>query len=177
MKVIIGADHRGVELKERVKKILNDKEIEYEDIGVSTSESSDYPDIAIPLAERVANGEFERGILICNTGIGMSIAANKVKGAYAALCLSPEMAEYARKHNNANIMTLSGECTNDNELERMVMLFLETDFEGERHQRRFDKIVEKEEEWASKEEILKLEKQVKKWEKEAHHWQSRAWRR
>ncbi|OYD16249.1 ribose 5-phosphate isomerase B [candidate division WOR-3 bacterium JGI_Cruoil_03_44_89] len=177
MKVIIGADHRGVELKEKVKAILNDKKIEYEDMGVSTTKSSDYPDIAIPLAKRVSNGEFERGILICNTGIGMCIAANKVKGAYAALCRSPEMARYARKHNNANIMTLSGEYTKEDELEKILMSFLETKFECKRHQRRFDKIVENENEWAPKEDVLKLQKQVKKWEKEAHHWQSRAWRR
>lgn len=177
MKVIIGTDHKGVELKKKINRILKDKKIEYEDIGVSTTKSSDYPDIAIPLAERVAKGEFERGILICNTGIGMSIAANKVKGAYAALCLSPDTALYARKHNNANIMTLSGEYTKDEEVEKMLTLFLETEFEGERHQTRFDKIIGKEEEWTSKEEVLKLKKQLKKWEKEAHHWQSRAWRR
>lgn len=177
MKVIIGADHRGVELKRKVMTILDDKKIDYEDTGVSTTRSVDYPDIAIPLAERVAKGEFERGILICNTGIGMCIAANKVKGAYAALCLSSKMAEYARKHNNANIMTLSGEHINDDDLERMLTLFIETEFEGKRHQKRFDKIAEKENEWVSKEDVLKLQKELKKWEKEARHWQSRAWRR
>ncbi len=177
MKVIIGADHRGIDLKKKVKAILKEKKIDCEDAGVSSKKSSDYPDIAIPLAKRVANGEFERGILVCNTGIGMSISANKIKGAYAALCLSPDMALFARKHNNANIMTLSAEFTNPDEIEKMVSLFLETEFEGERHKRRFDKIKAAEDEYATKEEIEKLQKQVKKWEKESHHWQSRAWRR
>ena len=177
MKVIIGADHRGFETKESLKAMLDKNSIEYEDIGVSSTESSDYPDIAIPLAERVAKGEFERGILICSTGIGMTIAANKVKGAYVALCLSPEMASYSRRHNNANIMSLSSQCTEADTLEEMVTLFLNTEFEGERHKKRLDKIVEREKIWVSREEVSKLEKKVKKWEKEAHHWKSRAWRR
>lgn len=177
MKVLIGSDHRGFDLKEKLKAILKKNKIEFEDIGVSNTKPSDYPDIAIPLAERIAKGEFDRGILICNTGIGMSIAANKVRGIYAALCLTPEMAEFARKHNNANVMTLSGSYTNEDELENIVTTFLQTEFEGERHERRFKKIVEKENELVPKEEVDKLEKKLKKWEREAHHWQSRAWRK
>lgn len=177
MKVIIGSDHRGFNLKKLVKKTLKAKKIEYEDIGVSSTKSVDYPDIAFKLTEHVTKGEFERGILICNTGIGMSISANKIKGIYAALCLTPDMAEWARKHNNANIMTLSGAYTNPDELENILTIFLETEFEGKRHEKRLNKIIEKENELIPKNEIEELEKKLKKWEKEAHHWKSRAWRR
>ncbi len=177
MKILIASDHRGYELKEKVKKILKAKKIEFKDMGVKGKKSSDYPDTAIPLAERISMGEYERGILICNTGIGMSIAANKVKGAYAALCITPQMAEFARKHNNANVITISAAYTDQADLEKIVMLFLETEFEGGRHDRRFKKIVTKESKYVSKEEYERLTKKLKKWEKEAHHWQSRAWRR
>ena len=139
MRIAIGADHRGLELKQSVIKLLTQMGHSYEDFGSHTTEPVDYPDIAKKVAEAVARGDFERGILICDTGIGMCIAANKVKGIRAALCHDGFSARRARQHNDANILCLGTGETPDT-VREIVEAFLNTQFEGGRHQRRLDKI-------------------------------------
>lgn len=141
MRIAIGSDHWGVGLKQSIIKLLTDAGHSYEDYGCFTTESVDYPDIARKVAEAVARGNFERGILICNNGIGMSIAANKVKGIRAALCYTAFNARRTRQHNDANILCLgAGEEQAQEPLSEIIDAFLTTEFEGGRHQRRLDKI-------------------------------------
>ncbi len=139
MRIAIGCDHWGVNLKQSVIKLLTDAGHSYEDFGCYTTESVDYPDIAGKVAEAVARGDFERGILICYNGIGMSIAANKVKGIRAALCYNAFNACRTRQHNDANILCLGAEVEQE-PVPEIVNTFLTTEFEGGRHQRRVDKI-------------------------------------
>ena len=139
MRIAIGCDHWGVNLKQSVIKLLTDAGHSYEDFGCYTTESVDYPDIARKVAEAVARGDFERGILICYNGIGMSIAANKVKGIRAALCHSAFNACRTRQHNDANILCLGAEVEQE-PVPEIVNAFLTCEFEGGRHQRRVDKI-------------------------------------
>ncbi len=138
MKVAIAADHGGFELKEALKKKLTAYEIT--DLGTNSNDSVDYPDFGAALARRVASGEFERGILICGSGIGISIAANKIKGIRAALCHNAYTAEMARKHNDANIIAMGGRVVDEKTATEMTEIFLKTDFEGGRHARRVEKI-------------------------------------
>jgi ribose 5-phosphate isomerase B len=139
MRIVIGCDHRGLDTKKLVMELLGAAGHEASDLGCYTTEPVDYPDIAWEVATAVARGDFERGILICNTGIGMSMAANKVKGIRAALCCDAFMARRARQHNDANVLCLGTELgpelTGD-----IVSAYLTTDFEGGRHQRRVEKI-------------------------------------
>ncbi len=139
MQVAIGCDHRGPNLKQFVMKLIAEMKHNHEDFGCYTADSVDYPDIAKKVAEAVARGDFERGILICGSGIGMSIAANKVKGIRAALCHDVLSAERARQHNDANILCLGTSQPQDT-VREIVDTFLSTEFEGGRHQRRLDKI-------------------------------------
>ncbi len=139
MRIAIGCDHRGLEFKQFVIKLLAEAEHSYEDFGCYTTDSVDYTDIAKKVAEAVAKGEFEHGILICDTGIGMSIAANKVKGVRAALCHGAFGAQRARQHNNANILCL-GAGEEQGLIPEIVEAFLTHKFEGGRHQRRVDMI-------------------------------------
>jgi len=139
MRIAIGCDHRGLDLKQFITKLLNQTEHSYEDFGSYTADPVDYPDIARKVAEEVAGGDFDRGILICDTGIGMSIAANKVKGIRAALCYDVFTAQRARQHTDANILCLGTRQTEDT-VREIVEVFLNTQFEGGRHQRRLDKI-------------------------------------
>jgi len=139
MRIAIGCDHRGLDLKQFIIKLLNQTEHSYEDFGSYTADPVDYPDIARKVAEEVAGGDFDRGILICDTGIGMSIAANKVKGIRAALCYDVFTAQRARQHTDANILCLGTRQTEDT-VREIVEVFLNTQFEGGRHQRRVDKI-------------------------------------
>ena len=139
MRIAIGCDHWGVNLKQSVIKLLTDAGHSYEDFGCYTTESVDYPDIARKVAEAVARGDFERGILICYNGIGMSIAANKVKGIRAALCYNAFNACRTRQHNDANILCLGAEVEQE-PVPEIVNAFLTSEFEGGRHQRRVDKI-------------------------------------
>ena len=139
MRIAIGCDHWGVNLKQSVIKLLTDAGHSYEDFGCYTTESVDYPDIARKVAEAVARGDFERGILICYNGIGMSIAANKVKGIRAALCYNAFNACRTRQHNDANILCLGAEVEQE-PVSEIVNAFLTGEFEGGRHQRRVDKI-------------------------------------
>jgi len=139
MRIAIGCDHRGLEVKQFVLKLLTEGGHSYKDFGCYTSDPVDYPDIAKAVAEAVASGAFELGILICSTGIGMSIAANKVKGVRAALCYDTFCAERARQHNDANILCLGGGLELDT-VREIVNTFLTSEFEGGRHLRRVDKI-------------------------------------
>jgi len=139
MRIAIGCDHRGLNLKQFIIKLISEAEHSYEDFGCYTADSVDYPDMAKKVAEAVAKGDFNHGILICNTGIGMSIAANKVKGIRAALCHSAFSARRARQHNDANVLCLSAE-EEKARIPVIIETFLTTGFEGGRHQRRLDKI-------------------------------------
>jgi len=138
----MGSDHRGFELKEKIKSLLTGKGHEIIDVGCTGTESVDYPDYAFPAAEMVATGEVERAIVICGTGIGMSIAANKVKGVRAALCSTIDDAVMTRRHNDSNVLALSGDRSNDPAVEEIVLQWIATPFDGGRHKRRIDKISE-----------------------------------
>ncbi|TCS78040.1 ribose 5-phosphate isomerase B [Tepidibacillus fermentans] len=142
MKVAIAADHGGYELKEHIKRVMDDLRIEYEDLGTNGLESVDYPDYAFPVANRVAKGEVDRGILICGTGIGMSIAANKVEGVRAALVHDCYTARVTRQHNDSNVLCLGGRTTGFNVAEEIVRIWLGEEFEGGRHERRIQKIIQ-----------------------------------
>lgn len=143
MKVAVGSDHAGFMLKEEVTRILREAGVEYEDFGVYTLDSADYPDTAKKVARAVANGEFDRGILVCASGIGMSIAANKVKGIRAALCGDEMTARLSREHNDANILVMGALVTNAERAAEIIRVWLSTEFSGEeRHARRVRKIGE-----------------------------------
>lgn len=141
MKIIIGSDHAGFDLKEKYKNLLSG-ELGYEvkDMGAYSTDSIDYPDIARKVAEAVSSGEFEKGVLICGSGIGMSIAANRFKGVNAALCHNIFTAEMCRRHNNANILVVGARVTGDALALEMLKVYLKTEFEGGRHKKRVDKI-------------------------------------
>lgn len=136
----IGADHGGIHLKEVVIRCLEQHQIPFVDVGTNGEASVDYPDFAAKVASGVANGDFERGILICGTGIGMSIAANKFYGVRAALCHNTFTARMSRAHNDANILVLGERVTGTGVAEEIVNVWLETPFEGGRHARRVEKI-------------------------------------
>jgi ribose 5-phosphate isomerase B len=138
MKIAVASDHAGFLLKEHLIDYLKGHFIF--DFGTYSEEPMDYPDTGFPAADAVSRGECDRGILICGTGIGMTIVANKVKGIRASLCNSPEIAILTRKHNNSNILTLAGRFLDLKQAEEIVDAWLKTDFEGGRHQRRLDKI-------------------------------------
>ena len=139
MRIASGSDHRGLELKQFIIKLITQAGHSYEDFGSYTTDSVDYPDIAQKVAEAVARDNFERGILICDTGIGMSIAANKVKGIRAALCHDAFSARRARQHNDANILCLAAR-EEQEKVPEIFEVFVSTDFEGGRHQNRLNKI-------------------------------------
>lgn len=140
MKIALGADHRGFALKEKLKVYLQGLGHKVDDKGTFSQDSADYPDFAFLVAEAVQKGKADRGILICATGIGMSIAANKVKGVLAALCLNTKMARLCREHNNANVLCLSTNFLTLTQAKRIVRVFLETRFVVGRHRRRVKKI-------------------------------------
>jgi RpiB/LacA/LacB family sugar-phosphate isomerase len=142
MNIAIGADHRGFKLKEEIKSFLLKMGHEVDDRGTDSEESVDYPDFGFPVAQAVASLEAERGILICATGMGMSIVANKVKGVRATLCTSERMAELSRAHNNSNLLTLGAANLPFDLSLRIVKVWLRARFEGGRHQRRLGKIEE-----------------------------------
>lgn len=138
--IAIGSDHGGFELKQAVMKHLEEKGLEYKDFGTFTSESCDYPIYGEAVANAVVSGECEKGIVICGTGIGISIAANKVKGARAALCGDCFSAEFTRRHNDANILAMGARVLGEGLALKIVDTFFETDFEGGRHARRVEMI-------------------------------------
>ncbi len=136
MKIAMGCDHGGYALKETVKKLLEENGHEVVDCGTHSTESCDYPVFGEAAARKVQSGECERGIVVCTTGIGISIAANKVRGVRCALCHDPLSAEMSRRHNNANMLALGAGIVGKNMAERIVSVFLSTEFEGGRHARR-----------------------------------------
>jgi ribose 5-phosphate isomerase B len=145
MKIAIGSDHRGLELKQKVIKLVSDAGNEYKDFGAYSEARVDYPNIAEAVGKAVASGQYDRGILICGTGIGMCIAANKVKGIRAGLAVNEFMAIRSRQHNDANILCLGAE-NDESQLAQMVKAFLTTQFEGGRHQTRVDEMTKMESE-------------------------------
>ena len=138
--IALGSDHGGYALKQHVMAYLTEKGIPYRDFGCDSTDSCDYPIFGKAAARAVADGTCEKGIVICTTGIGISIAANKVKGVRCALCSDPLSAEMTRRHNNANMLAMGAGMVGPNLALRMVEVFLATEFEGGRHQRRVDKI-------------------------------------
>jgi ribose 5-phosphate isomerase B len=148
MKIAVGSDHRGVAVKQRIVPLLRQHGHEVIDVGPDNPGSVDYPDYALEVARQVGDGRVERGILICGTGIGMCIAANKVRGARAAPCHDSITAELSRRHNDSNILCLSADLLGEELIERMIRIWLETPFEGGRHARRVDKIMKYEAEQA-----------------------------
>ncbi|MDO4746513.1 MAG: ribose 5-phosphate isomerase B [Bacillota bacterium] len=138
MKIAIASDHGGFELKENVKKYLEGRDIEVMDLGTYSEESVDYPAYGKACGQAVASGEADRGIVCCGTGIGISIAANKVKGVRCALCTDVHMAEMTRKHNDANVLAMGGRTTELETALAITAAWLDTEFEGGRHQRRVD---------------------------------------
>jgi ribose 5-phosphate isomerase B len=141
MKIAIGSDHRGYDAKRRLLSVLQQLGHEVLDMGPESKESVDYPDFAFQVAQAVGKGLVDRGILICGTGIGMCIAANKVPGVRAAPCHDSITAEMSRRHNDANVLCLSADLLGDELIDRMLRIWLETPFEGGRHARRVEKIV------------------------------------
>lgn len=140
LKIAIGADHGGFELKEKIIEYLKEKNIEYKDFGTFSNDSCDYPKYAKEVAQAVSKGQYDKGILVCGSGIGVSITANKVKGIHAALCWNLATAKSARTHNNSNILCL-GQRQLDEELAiEIVNVWLNSEFEGGRHQKRIDMI-------------------------------------
>ena len=142
MKITIGSDHGAVELKEEVKKVLAEcKDIEVRDVGTFTTDSVDYPDIAEKVCADVTSGAADRGIVLCGTGIGISIAANKIKGIRAALCQDVYSARMSREHNNANVLAMGGRVTGFGPAGEIVRVWVQTEFLGGRHERRVNKIM------------------------------------
>ncbi|MBP85401.1 MAG: ribose 5-phosphate isomerase B [Planctomycetaceae bacterium] len=142
MQIAIGSDHRGYNMKVKLAELLGEFGHSVTDEGTDSVESCDYPDVAAAVARKVASGESDRGILICGTGIGMAMTANKFPGARAATCHDEVTAEICRRHNNVNVLCLSGDLLGESRLDNLVKIWLETEFEGGRHARRLDKIAE-----------------------------------
>ena len=142
MKIAIASDHAGFELKERIKKLLEDLGYKYKDFGTDSDESVDYPDYGLKVAEAVAKKEYNRGILICGTGIGMCMTANKIPGIRAALCHNVETAKLSREHNDSNILTFGARMIDEKIARDMVKVWLKTEFLGDRHLRRINKMKE-----------------------------------
>lgn len=144
MKISIACDHGAFELKERLKAHLAEQGHQVTDCGTHSADSCDYPDFGIAAARLVAEGACDRGVVLCTTGIGMSMTANKVKGVRCALCHETLSAEMTRRHNDANVLAMGAGVTGGNLAERILDVFLSTEFEGGRHQRRIDKMMEAE---------------------------------
>lgn len=141
MRIAIGSDHAGYDQKQRLKTHLEESGYEVEDLGTTSAEESvDYPDFAEQVARAVAAGTADRGVLVCGTGIGMAMAANKVPGVRAANVTDPEFAKLAREHNDANVVAVSGRFIPEDVNQTIIDVFLGTEFSGDRHQRRVDKI-------------------------------------
>lgn len=140
MRIAIGSDHAGFLLKERLRDRLRAQGYEVEDVGTTSTDSVDYPDFAEKVSEAVVEGKAEKGILVCSSGVGMSIAANKINGIRAALGTSEEEVGYVRRHNDANILAIGAKYTEAEIAEKMSDVFLNTEFEGGRHARRVEKI-------------------------------------
>ncbi len=142
MRVSIGSDHRGFNLKSKIRDLLLDVGHEVVDLGTDSTESCDYPDIAMAVAKSVSAGESDRGILVCGTGIGMAITANKFDRVRAATCNDEVTSEMCRRHNDVNVLCLSGDMLGERNIDNLVRIWLETEFEGGRHARRLGKITQ-----------------------------------
>ena len=142
LKLAVGSDHAGFLLKSKLVEYLLDKKVNFEDFGTFSEESTDYPDYAAKVARLVAGTKFTAGILICGTGLGMSIVANKIRGIRAALCNSENFAELSRRHNDANILCMGGRIISIDQAKKNVDIWLQTPFEGGRHAMRINKIKE-----------------------------------
>ena len=140
MKIAIGADHAGYQLKDSLKRLLDEMGVLYEDFGTTNGQSVDYPDYAKAVAEGVGNGQFDRGILVCGTGVGMAIAANKVPGVRSAAIVDTDTAKLSREHNDLNVLTLGARVLPESRAREIVKMFLQTPFSGGRHQERVRKI-------------------------------------
>ncbi len=149
MKLSVAADHRGFQAKERMKTFLAELGHEAEDFGTSSAEPCDYPDYAYPAAKAVAEGQVERGILFCGTGIGMSLTANKVRDIRAALCHDEVTVDMARRHNDANMLCLPADLLGEKQMMQIIRIFLEAPFDGGRHLRRINKLIKIEQEQSS----------------------------
>jgi len=141
MKIVVGGDHRGYAIKKKLAAFIQKLGHEVSDAGSFNEDYADYPDFAFAVAERVGKGDADRGVLICGTGIGMCMAANKVVGVRAAPCHDLVAVEMSRRHNDANVLCLSADLLGEDQMERMTELWLRTEFEGGRHARRVDKIM------------------------------------
>jgi len=144
MRIAVGSDHRGSAMRAKIAELLARLGQEVIDVGSSDEQPVDYPDVAADVARRVSGGEVDRGILICGTGLGMSIVANKFPGVRAAPCHDDLTAEMSRRHNDLNVLCLSGDMLGDRLVDRLVEIWLNTEFEGGRHARRVRKIAEME---------------------------------
>jgi len=140
MKIAIGADHAGFQLKDSLKKLLDEMGVPYQDFGTSSAQSVDYPDFARAVAQEVADGRFDRGILVCGTGVGMAIAANKVAGVRSAAIVDTDTAKLSREHNDLNVIALGARLLPESRAREIVKTFLETRFHGGRHATRVSKI-------------------------------------
>lgn len=138
--IAIGSDHAGFEFKERIKKLLDELGEKYKDFGTFSKDSCDYPDFAKLVAESIIKKESDKGILICGTGIGMSIAANRFKGIRAAVCVNEAMAKVSRTHNDSNILAIGERTTPWIEVQKIVKAWLSSEFEGDRHIKRIEKM-------------------------------------
>ena len=142
MHISVGSDHRGVGVKQQIVELLNRLGHDVNDVGVNTTDSVDYPDIAAQVGKSVSTEESERGILVCGTGIGMAIVANKFPGVRAAPCHDELTAEMSRRHNDLNVLCLSGDLMGTSSIGRLIEIWLTTEFEGGRHARRVEKIAD-----------------------------------
>ncbi len=141
-KIALAADHAGFEEKEKIKATLDRLGVQYDDLGTYSYDSVDYPDYARKVAEAVARGEYDQGLLVCGSGTGMAIAANKVRGVRAAVAWNEDIARLARQHNDANVLSLAARFTSPEEMDKIVKAWFAADFEGGRHERRVAKISE-----------------------------------
>lgn len=146
MKVAIGSDHAGYEEKEKIKKTLDEIGVEYEDLGTNSVESVDYPEFGAKVGRAVADGKADEGIVVCGSGIGIAIAANKIKGIRAAQAWNEETARLARQHNNANVLSIGARVIPAEEIPKIVKAWFDAKFEGGRHERRVEEITELENE-------------------------------
>ena len=140
MKIAIGADHAGYQLKDSLKRLLDEMGVLYEDFGTTNGQSVDYPDFAQAVAQGVGRGQFDRGILVCGTGVGMAIAANKVPGVRSAAIVDTDTAKLSREHNDLNVLTLGARVLPESRAREIVKMFLQTPFAGGRHHERVRKI-------------------------------------
>ena len=139
-KIALAADHAGFEEKENIKKTLDELGVEYDDMGTDSADSVDYPDYARKVGEAVSRGEYDQGLLVCGSGTGMAIAANKVRGVRAAVAWNEETASLARRHNNANVLAVGARTTPEGDIPNILKAWFSSDFEGGRHGNRVDKI-------------------------------------